>query len=168
MEERVVVVSVTSQLSGSLILEKKLSNRIERLDCDLTFNEIFKTSKEKLKFDLENVKIVKVMVAQKKDGDSFEVDEDEKLKTTFEIGSIKFINFMVLCEKVEILPPTPVKSTLESLMGKKRKHLHQMPIKDKKTELHNKFLMDLQADGPALSEHCSQAGHAVLKKVTDC
>ena len=35
MEERVVVVSVTSQLSGSLKLEKKLSNRIERLDCDL-------------------------------------------------------------------------------------------------------------------------------------
>ena len=35
MEECVVVVSVTSQLSGLLKLEKKLSNRIERLDCDL-------------------------------------------------------------------------------------------------------------------------------------
>ena len=86
--------------------------------------------------------------------DSFEVDEHEKLKTAFEIGHIKFINFMVLWE---ISPPTPVKSAFEILMGKKRKHLNQMLVKDKKTELHNKFLMDLQADGPVLSEHCSQA-----------
>ena len=43
-----------------------------------------------------------------------------------------------------------------------------MPVKDKKTELHDKFLMDLKADGPVLSGHCSQAeGYAVLKKVTD-
>ena len=54
-------------------------------------------------------------------------------------------------------------------MGKKRKDLDQMPVKDKKTDLHNKFLMDLLADSPVLSGHCSQAeGHAVLKKVTDC
>ena len=157
-----------SQLSGSLKLEKKLPNRIERLDCSLTFNEIFKMLKEKHKFDPENVKSVKVMVSEK-DGDSFEVDEHEKLKTAFEIGPIKFINLMVLCEKVEISPPTPVKSAFEILMGKKRKHLDQMPIKDKKTELHNEFLMDLQADGPVLSGHCWQAeGHVVLKKMTDC
>ena len=106
MKESVVVVSVTSRLSRSLKLEKKLSNRIKRLGCNFMFNEIFKTLQEKHKFDLVNVKSVKVMVA-KKDGDSFEVDEHEKLRTTFEIGPIKFINFMVLCEKVEIsaLPP---------------------------------------------------------------
>ena len=122
MKESIVVVSVTSRLSRSLKLEKKLSNRIKRLGCNLMFNEIFKTLQEKHKFDLVNVKSVKVMVA-KKDGDSFEVDEHEKLRTTFEIGPIKFINFMVLCEKVEISPPPPVKSALEILMGKKRKHL---------------------------------------------
>ena len=68
-----------------------------------------------------------------KDGDSFEVNEHEKLKTAFEIGPIKFINFMVLCEKVEISPPAPVKSTFEILMGKRRKHLEEMPVKDKIT-----------------------------------
>ena len=109
------------------------------------------------------------MVVEKKDGDSFEEDEHEKLKTAFEIGPIKFINLMVLCEKVEISPPTPIKSTFEILMGKKRKDLDQMPVKDKKTDLHNEFLMDLLADSPVLSGHCLQAeGHAVLKKVTDC
>ena len=97
------------------------------------------------------------MVAEKKDGDSFEEDEHEKLKTAFEIGPIKFINLMVLCEKVEISPPTPIKSTFEILMGKKRKDLDQMPVKDKKTDLHNEFLMDLLADSPVLSGHCLQA-----------
>ena len=107
MKESVVVVSVTSRLSRLLKLEKKLSNRIKRLGCNLMFNEIFKTLQEKHKFDLVNVKSVKIMVA-KKDGDSFEVDEHEKLRTTFEIGPIKFINFMVLYEKVEISAPPPV------------------------------------------------------------
>ena len=68
-----------------------------------------------------------------KDGDSFEVNEHEKLKAAFEIGPIKFINFMVLCEKVEISPPAPVKSTFEILMGKRRKHLEEMLVKDKIT-----------------------------------
>ena len=58
------------------------------------------------------------MVAEK-ERDNFEVDKHEKLKTVFEIGPIKFINFMVFCEKVKISPPTPVKSTFEILMDKK-------------------------------------------------
>ena len=102
----------------SVIWIVKIREQNRRLDCDLTFNEFFKMLKEKHKFDLENVKSVKVMVAEK-ERDNFEVDKHEKLKTVFEIGPIKFINFMVFCEKVKISPPTPVKSTFEILMDKK-------------------------------------------------
>ena len=102
----------------SVIWIVKIREQNRRLDSDLTFNEFFKMLKEKHKFDLENVKSVKVMVAEK-ERDNFEVDKHEKLKTVFEIGPIKFINFMVFCEKVKISPPTPVKSTFEILMDKK-------------------------------------------------
>ena len=102
----------------SVIWIVKIREQNRRLDRDLTFNEFFKMLKEKHKFDLENVKSVKVMVAEK-ERDNFEVDKHEKLKTVFEIGPIKFINFMVFCEKVKISPPTPVKSTFEILMDKK-------------------------------------------------
>ena len=100
-------------------IREKAIKQNRRLDCDLPFNEFFKILKEKHKIDLENVRSVKVMVAEKKERDNFKVDKHEKLKTVFEIDPIKFINFMVFCEKVKISPPTPVKSTFEILMDKK-------------------------------------------------
>ena len=98
-------------------IREKAIKQNRRLDCDLPFNEFFKMLKEKHKIDLENVKSVKVMVAEKKERDNFKVDKHEKLKTVFEM--VKFINFMVFCEKVKISPPFPVKSTFKILMDKK-------------------------------------------------
>ena len=155
-----------------IVKEKEtiVKNRIARIKLECTFVDFFQEFVGLNKLENEVSGDVKIEIRETIKGTSFQISLEETYVCTSQIIKPKFFT-STLTENIDLSVSTEgaeSKSLYLVLMDRSFKVLKPLNVTNKKDELHNVLLADIQSDRAILVHGFSQNdGHAVFKLISD-